>query len=297
MLIGTLALTGFPYTAGYYSKDAILFAAYLAESQWGELAFILGITAATLTSFYSWRLAFLTFEGKPRWDQSEHIQHATHGDHGHGDEGHDNHGHDSHRHGHASGDGTAGYHPHESPWTMLVPLILLSIGALFAGFAFDHYFVGEHRGEFWNGALKVVGGDVLEGIHHVPAYIYYMPWGCFIVGLALAWLMYIKSPDLPGRLRAQFEVVYQFLLNKWYFDELYHALFVVPAGMLGRLFWKQGDGRVIDGFGPDGVSSAVAEVARLSKRLQTGYVYHYAFVMLVGVSAAATWFVPKLFGK
>ena len=301
MLIGTLALTGFPYTAGYFSKDTILEAAYGAGGQTGMFAFWMGIVAATMTSFYSWRLAFLTFEGKPRWSGSEHIQHAAHG-HGHGDHGTAAHGHDDHHaHGHGShDDGTAGYHPHESPIVMLIPLAVLAVGALAAGFAFKEYFVGHHYEEFWKGALSVSGENILHKIHEpgvLPAWVPWAPTVAMVIGFLLAVNSYLVNTQVPAMFTRTFKGLYQFLYNKWYFDELYDLLFVKPSMWLGRLLWKGGDGRIIDGFGPDGVSAAVGAVARQSRRLQTGYLYTYAFAMLIGVAAAVSWFLPKLFAE
>jgi NADH-quinone oxidoreductase subunit L len=288
MMIGTLAITGFPFLAGYYSKDGILESAFMAHTGPGEYAFILGIGAALLTSFYSWRLIFLTFFGKPRWAGSEHIQHATHAHH---DDGHHD---DAHHHDHS--DGTAGYKPHESPFVMLVPLVLLATGAVFAGMAFHDAFIGEGRAEFWNGALTVVGKDVLDHIHHIPAFPKWLPTIAMVTGFLIAFVAYIRDPGLPARFVARFKGLHAFLFNKWYFDELYDLLFVRPSLWLGRLFWKQGDGRIIDGFGPDGISALVAKLSLRTRRLQSGYVYHYAFAMLIGVALAATWASRRLLG-
>ena len=283
MTIGTLSLTGFFYTAGYFSKDAIIEAAFARGSEAGIVAGVVGVFVAFLTSFYSWRLAFLTFFGTPRWAGSEHIAHAAHGDHDHG-------------HDHSHGDPTAGYHPHEAPWTMLVPLAVLSVGALLAGWAFHGAFVGPEQGaEFWRGSL-FFDHALMEAMHQLPEAVALSPTIAMLLGLALAWLMYIRSPELPARAARAFSVVYTFVYHKWYFDELYDWLFVRPAFAIGRFYWKKGDEGTIDRFGPDGIAAAVAGGAALAKRFQSGYVYTYALVMLVGVAAALSWALPRVLG-
>ncbi|MEP7006391.1 MAG: NADH-quinone oxidoreductase subunit L, partial [Sphingomonas bacterium] len=297
MMAGTLAITGvgipavFGNTmaigfAGFHSKDAIIEAAW-ASGQSG--ASIVGMIVALLTSFYSWRLMFLTFWGKPRWTQSEHIQHALHDAHGHDDhhDDHAAHGHDDHAHAH--GDGTGGYHPHESPLTILVPLILLSIGAVFAGFVFHGYFIEPTAGEaYWKGSIAF-REHLMHAVHEVPLGVKLSATIAMLVGLWTAWMMYIRSPGFPAALAEQFRVVYGFLLNKWYFDELYDLLFVKPAFALGRLFWHRGDKKTIDRFGPNGSAWVVALGSRVAGRVQTGYVYTYAFVMLLGLTGVVTW--------
>ncbi len=284
MIAGTLAITGVGILglfgfAGFYSKDAILEAAYAAGPN-GKLAFFVGIFAALLTSFYSWRLIFLTFFGKARWAGSEHIQHAVHDAHHHDD------------HGHAkSVDGTAGYHPHESPLSMLVPLGVLTLGAIFAGFLFHNQFISAGTGEFWKGSL-VFTEHLIHELHNVPLWVKLAPAAVMLAGLFLAWNSYIRDASIPARFVAQFRVLYDFLYNKWYFDELYHFLFVKPAFALGRLFWK-GDKKVIDGLGPDGVSNAVAVYSGWAGRLQSGYLYNYALVMLLGLAGLASWVLVR----
>ena len=289
MTIGTLSLTGFFYTAGYFSKDAIIEAAFARGTEAGIVAGVVALFVAFLTSFYSWRLAFLTFFGAPRWAGSEHIAHAAHGDHGH-----DDHAHDGHGHGHR--DPTAGYHPHEAPWTMLVALGVLSVGALFAGWVFHDAFVGPEHGEaFWRGSLYF-DHALMEAMHHLPEAIVLAPTVAMLLGLALAWLMYIRSPQLPAQFARAFSGIYAFVYNKWYFDELYNWLFVKPAFGIGRFYWKRGDEGTIDRLGPDGIAAAVAGGAALAKRFQSGYVYTYALVMLVGVAAALSWALPRVLG-
>jgi NADH-quinone oxidoreductase subunit L len=260
MTVGTLALTGVGIpgtlvgTAGYFSKDAIIEASFASQSPVGSFAFTLLVIAALFTSFYSWRLVFMTFFGKPR--ASHEVMH----------------------------------HVHESPNVMLVPLYILAIGALFAGFLFHSDFVGESYGEFWKGALFTLKDNkVLEEMEHVPVWVSLSPFIAMVLGFVTAWYMYIKSPSTPRIMAQQHRVLYRFLLNKWYFDELYDFLFVQTAKRLGRFLWKKGDLAVIDGFGPDGVAARVVDVTNRVVRLQTGYLYHYAFAMLLGIAALVTW--------
>lgn len=292
MTIGTLALTGvgIPGTvfgfAGFFSKDAIIESAYASVEHGGfasSYAFILLVVAACMTSFYSWRLYFMTFEGAPRWGHG-HDSHG-HDDHAHAAHGHDEHAHDDHGHGHD-------HTPHESPWVMLLPLALLSVGAIFAGVAFKEYFVGHDFEHFWKSAL-FMGKDnhILHTMHEVPKWVVASPFVAMLTGFVLAYWMYVRRPDIPGKLAAANPALYQFLLNKWYFDELYDFLFVRPAKWLGRFLWKKGDGLVIDGLGPDGISARVVDVTNRVVRLQTGYLYHYAFAMLIGVAGLVTWYL------
>ncbi len=291
MAVGTLALTGFPFTAGYYSKDAIIEAAYAAHSSAGSFAFLATVVAAFMTSFYSWRLFFLTFEGTARWGHSHHDQHA-HGQH----EGveHDAHGHDvepathaQHEHGH-HGDHT----PHESPLVMLLPLLVLATGAVVAGIVFHGAFIGEGYQEFWKGALFTrPDNHILEEMHHLPGWVPLLPTIMMILGFLLAVYMYIIDSKQPEKLAADHPILYRFLLNKWYFDELYDAIFVRPAMAIGRFLWRTGDQKIIDGLGPDGISARVLDVTRGVVRVQTGYVYHYAFAMLIGVAALVTFYL------
>ncbi|MSP42768.1 MAG: NADH-quinone oxidoreductase subunit L [Alphaproteobacteria bacterium] len=256
MLIGTLALTGFPLTAGYFSKDAVIEAAYAAGTSVGQYGFTMGVVAATLTAFYSWRLIFMTFHGPSRAD-------------------------------HHTLD-----HVHESPLVMLIPLVLLAAGALFAGMAFAGSFIGEASGEFWGKALFVLPDrHVLEAMHHVPEWVKLSPVVVGFAGLALAWYMYIRNPDAPRQLAKTHYPLYQFLLNKWYFDELYDLIFVRPAMAIGRFLWLRGDGGVIDRFGPDGIAAGVQALTRRAAQMQSGYVYHYAFAMLIGLSAITTYYM------
>jgi NADH-quinone oxidoreductase subunit L len=301
MLLGTLAITGvgIPGTyfgfAGFFSKDAILESAFAAGGH-GTGAFFVGIFAALLTSFYSWRLMFLTFWGKPRWAGSEHIQHAAHDAHGHGhdDHAHADHAHDDHGHaGH--GDGTAGYHPHESPWVMLIPLILLSVGAVFGGYAFYYSFFGVEEGaRFWAASTLYHNEHLVHAAHEVPLWVKWSPFAVMSTGLLVAWLAYIRHTDWPARFAGRFRLLYDFLLNKWYVDELYDLLFVRPAFWIGRILWKGGDQGTIDRFGPNGAAALVVVAGRATRALQSGYLYSYALVMLIGLAAAVTWAImPK----
>jgi NADH-quinone oxidoreductase subunit L len=255
MLIGTLALTGVPPFAGYFSKDSIIEAAYAAHTDIGQYAFVMGITAAFMTSFYSWRLIFMTFHGASR--ASHDVQH----------------------------------HIHESPAVMIVPLVVLALGAAGAGFLFHDYFVGHEYSGFWRQAIFIKGDNILEAAHHVPEWVKNLPTVMGVLGFGLAYVFYIRRPDLPKALAESQYPAYQFILNKWYFDEIYEFLFVRPAKWIGYTLWKKGDGAVIDGLGPDGVSAAILALSKRARALQSGYVYHYAFAMLIGVTAIATWFM------
>ena len=255
MVIGTLALTGFPFTAGFFSKDAIIEADDVVAGTVASYGFIMTVAAAALTSFYSWRLIFKTFHGEP----------------------HDHHHYEA---------------AHESPLMMLVPLAVLAIGSIGAGWPFLHIFEGNGAEEFFRNSLTFgPNNHVLEDMEHLPLAITLAPTVMMIGGFLVAYQFYIRRPDIPVALARDQGVLYHFLLNAWYFDRIYDFIFVRPAMWLGRLLWKGGDGFVIDGFGPDGVSARVLDVTRNVVRLQTGYLYHYAFAMLIGVAAFITWFM------
>ena len=299
MMAGTLAITGVGILgvggfAGFYSKDAIIEAAFASESTYHMYGFAIGVIAALLTSFYSWRLMFLTFFGKPRWEQSEHIQHAMHD---HGD--HDAPAHEDAGHGHAAhaktSDGTAGYHPHESPWSMLTPLALLTIGAVFAGFVFHNAFIDAEAGKaFWANSTLYFNEHLMHAMHEVPLWVKLSSTVAMLVGLTTAYLMYQRSEDAPQRLATTFAPIYRFFLNKWYFDELYNFLFVRPAFWFGRLFWKQGDVGIIDRFGPNGSAAVVSFGSKMAVRMQSGYLYTYALVMLLGLVIAVSWMMVRV---
>jgi NADH-quinone oxidoreductase subunit L len=289
MVVGTLAITGVGIAgfgfAGYHSKDAILESAFANGSVPGGIAFFLGAAAALMTSFYSWRLIFMTFYGKPRWAASEHIQHAMHGDH---DQPSEEHGDSSHGVG-TPPPGTGGYHPHESPLTMLIPIGLLALGAFASGFLFDQWFIGaEAAPHFWNGSIAF-NEHLAHAVHEVPVWVKYTATIVMLIGLWIAWNNYIRDPGASSRFVANFPGIYRFVANKWYFDELYDRIFVRPALRLGRLFWHGGDEGTIDRFGPHGAAYAVGVGNRFTTRLQSGYLYSYALVMLLGLIGAATW--------
>jgi NADH-quinone oxidoreductase subunit L len=278
MMIGSLALTGvgIPFTsigfAGFVSKDPIIEAAFASHQFGATYAFWCVDLAAALTAFYTWRLMFMTFFGQ-RGDWAPSLP-AKADDHGH-----DEHGHDEHA-------------VHESPLVMLVPLAGLALGAAFAGMAFRWFFIGGGHETFWRQSLFLgQENHLLKEMEHVPALVSLSPTLMMLAGFAVAYYMYLVDRAAPQRLADAFPALYRFLVNKWYFDELYDFLFVRPAFAIGRLFWKGGDGVIIDGFGPDGVSARVLDVARNSVRLQTGYVYHYAFAMLLGAAALTTWYL------
>src|SRR3954468_24690188 len=252
MVIGTLALTGFPLTAGYFSKDAIIEAAYVGHNVLAPHAFWATVVAAGMTAFYSWRLIYKTFHGAP---------------------------HDQHHYEAA----------HESPLVVLIPLGVLAVGSLGAGFAFKEFFAGHEVEHFFRESLKQ--GHIIEAMHEVPFAVAWLPTLMLAIGWGIAAYMYLLHPEIAPRLARQHDALYRFLLNKWYFDELYDLIFVRPALWLGRVFWKGGDGYVIDGFGPDGISARVLDVTRNVVRLQSGYLYHYAFAMLIGAAAFITWFM------
>jgi NADH-quinone oxidoreductase subunit L len=300
MLIGTLAITGvgIPHLdigfAGFYSKDSIINAAYAAShgNAVATFAFVAGVLAAGLTSFYSWRLIFMTFHGTPKW---------AHADHGHDAHGHDDHA--SHAqiethseplpdhaddHGHGHDDHGHGHTPHESPWVIVVPLLLLSIGAVFAGGVFAEKFIGAERMEFWRGAIFTLPTNHVLSAGEPPELVLWMPLTVTAIGFVAAWFFYILNEGMGARIAAKKGPLWSFLYNKWYFDEAYDFIFVRGAKALGDLFWKGGDQKIIDGFGPDGVAAVSEKVGKGAGRLQSGYVYHYAFVMLLGVAGLLT---------
>jgi len=217
------------------------------------------VVAAGLTSFYSWRLIFKTFHGEPH-DQ-EHYEAA-----------------------------------HEAPLWMLIPIGILAVGSIFAGFPFKELFAGGSVEEFFRESLKM-NPHIIEDMEGIPEWAKFLPTAMMALGFLVSWLFYIRRPYLPVELARQQPLLYQFLLNKWYFDELYDLIFVRPAKWIGRFLWEVGDGYIIDGFGPDGVSARVLDVTRNVVKIQTGYLYHYAFAMLIGVAGLITWFMFGLGGQ
>jgi NADH-quinone oxidoreductase subunit L len=282
MVIGTLALTGFPFTAGYFSKDAIIESAFAGSGAVAGYAFVLTVVAALMTAFYSWRLIFLAFHGTAR-APADTMKRA-----------------------------------HESPPVMTIPLGVLAAGALLAGLIFSSSFIGAGAADFWRGSVTLPGTHAAASVehaetvapaseaehaapvaeaaqeaeaeeHHAPLWVVLTPTAMMVIGFLIAFWFYIYAPETPRRLAEQQAILYRFLLNKWYFDEIYDFLLVRPIKWLGRFLWRKGDGWLIDGFGPDGVSARVLDVTRNVVRLQTGYLYHYAFVMLIGLSLLITW--------
>jgi NADH-quinone oxidoreductase subunit L len=256
MWVGALSLSAIPYFSGYFSKDTILSATWASGTAVGRYSFVLGTLAAFMTAFYISRVMFMTFHGEPRADE-ETMRHA-----------------------------------HESPWVMRVPLLVLALGAAFAGYIAYNSFVGDERASFWKSSILVLPEHAsLAEAEHVPLVIAYLPLFAGILGIATAYLFYMVDRGIPARLAARFRALYLFLLNRWYFDELYDRLFVRTAFVLGDGLWKSGDGAVIDGLGPDGVAAVTRDLARQASRLQTGYLYHYAFAMMIGLVAFVTWYL------
>jgi len=253
MCVGTLALTGFPLFAGNFSKDAIIESAYVSHNPAATYAFILTVVSAGLTAFYSWRLIFKTFFGEPH-DQ-EHYEAA-----------------------------------HESPLWMLIPLFVLAAGSILSGFPFKELFAGNGVEEFFRDSVKM-HPHIIEEMEQIPLAIKSLPFLMMSIGLVISIIFYIQRPYIPEELAEQQPMLYQFLLNKWYFDELYDLIFVRPTKRIGYFLWKYGDGWLIDGFGPDGVSARVLDVTRNVVKIQTGYLYHYAFAMLIGAAGLITWFM------
>ena len=261
MIIGTIALTGVGIpgtligTAGFFSKDAIIESAFVADGNPAAgAAFLMLVVAALFTSFYSWRLIFMTFHGRAR--AGADVMH----------------------------------HVHESPNVMLVPLYVLAAGALLAGVVFHDWFFGHHYAEFWKASIFTLPENrIVDEFHKVPYLVKWTPLIVTAIGFAVAYMMYVRNPKSAANLAETNKGLYRFLLNKWYFDELYDRIFVRPAMWFGRLFWKQGDGRIIDGLGPDGISSRVLDIARGATRIQSGYLYHYAFAMLIGIALLVTY--------
>ena len=299
MLIGTLALTGVGIPgsigfAGFHSKDAIIEAAFAAHTP-NNYAFWALVLAAFMTSFYSWRLMFMTFHQPARW--------------GHDDPGHDAHAHEGPTEGATSeepGHDDHGVHtPHESPQVMLVPLYVLAAGAVVAGALFTTLFIGLGHGHgeadpyktFWGASIfEGAHNHILHAMHEIPHWVGFAPFIAMLGGFTIAYLYYIQAPWLPQATAKAFRPVYLFFLNKWYIDELYDLIFVRPAFAIGRLLWKGGDGTLIDGT-IDGTASTVGWFTGRAVRLQTGYLYNYAFVMLIGVAAILTYMIAGGMGR
>jgi NADH-quinone oxidoreductase subunit L len=261
MWIGSLALAGIGIPglggfAGFHSKDVILESAWAAHSFVGQYAFWLGILAAMMTAFYSWRLLFLTFHGEARCDEKTLA------------------------------------HVHESPVSMWLPLTVLAAGAVLAGYIGHEAFVGGGLKEFWGASIFTLDTHkALENAHHVPLWVKLAPLVVGLVGIYIAYMFYIQNTSLPGKFASKFKTLYEISYNKWYFDELYDRIFVKPAFVFGRHLWKSGDGALIDGVGPDGIAALTQRFSRMASALQSGYVYHYAFAMLIGLVGLVSWYI------
>ena len=254
MWVGSLALAGIPFFAGYYSKDLILEAAWAASSNSGYFAFWLGCLAAFLTAFYSWRVLLLTFHGD--FNSSKEVFD----------------------------------HVHESPIVMLIPLFVLALGAIFSGWYFYNDFVGYNWKEFWGNSIFISEKHkAFKLAHYVPLWVKYLPIFLAILGIICAYLFYMLNPNLPKILSKKFSPIYNLFYNKWYFDELYDYLFVKSFIKFGNFFWKKGDEGTIDRFGPNGISNLVKNISSKSIIIQSGYIYHYAFAMLIGLVVLITW--------
>ena len=254
MLIGTLALTGFPLLSGFYSKDAIIEFAFFKNSSIGYYAMTVGIGTAFLTAIYSWRLFFKTFHGKYN-NSNLPIEKI-----------------------------------HESPLVMLIPLFFLSLGALFAGYIFKDLLIGHHYLDFWKKSIFFI-----EEVKHLnlPLWLLLSTPVLVIIAIPLSYYLYIKNTEILSGVRKLNEPLYNFLLNKWYFDELYEAIFVKPIKLAGSILWKKGDQNTIDRYGPDGFSKIIKYLSNKAIKFQSGYIYDYAFVMLLGLSFLLTYLMIK----
>ncbi len=253
MWIGSLALAGFPPFAGFYSKDVILEAAYMSHTPFGKLAFALGITAAFLTAFYSWRLLFLVFHGKTRADKHTFS------------------------------------HAHESPLSMLIPLFILAAGSIFAGIIGYHFLhMVSAEGNFFGQAifLSEENKNVLEEVHHSPMLVKYAPLIVGIIAIYLAYICYLVKTNWPAKLAKSFSAFYKISFNKWYFDEFYEIAFVNPTKKLGNFLWRVFDVKIIDDIGPNGVVALCKKGAERISKMQTGYIYHYALSIILGLMIA-----------
>ena len=255
MIIGTLALTGFPFLSGFYSKDAIIEFAYLKGNTTGYYAAGIGIFTAFLTSIYSWRLIFKTFHGEYN-NEKINIEET-----------------------------------HESPLVMLLPLVILSIGAIFAGFLFKDLFIGYGvENHFWSSSIKFL---VPLSTNHPPTWFLFLTPCLVLLSIPIAYYLFVKNKELPNTIAKLNKPLYNFLINKWYFDELYEIIFIKPAKSLGLFLWKFCDGKLIDGFGPDGISSFIKKCSIKASKFQSGFIYQYAFIMLLGFSALLTFLIIK----
>ena len=257
--IGSLALAGIPIFAGYYSKDLIIETAFASQMTMANFAFVSGLIVALLTSFYSWRVIMLTFYGKPRANESVMA------------------------------------HIHESGIPMLIPLFALAVGAIFSGwYGYKLFFADD--GAFWGKSIFMLNAKFYDAVHAVPMIVKVVPVALAAGGIAAAYAVYSSKNDISGKITARLSSLHKFLLNKWYFDELYEKLFVRSSFLFGRFFWKFGDGKIIDGLGPDGFASMTLKTAQGTSQVQTGFVYHYAFAVLLGLIAIMSWYLFSEFG-
>ncbi len=253
MIIGTLALTGFPFLSGYYSKDAIIEFAYLKGSTVGYYAVAVGIFTALLTAIYSWRLIFKTFHGNY---ENKKLKIET---------------------------------IHESSYVILLPLTILAFGSIFAGFFFKELFIGySSSNDFWANSIKFLSP---LSTHHPPLWIVYLTPVVVVLSIPISYYLFLKDKNITNWLVKENKPLYNFLLNKWYFDELYDYLFIRPIKTLGIFFWKIIDIQTIDRFGPDGISSLIKKLSNKAVKFQSGYIYQYAFIMLLGFSAFLTYLI------
>ena len=253
MIIGTLALTGFPFLSGYYSKDAIIEFAYLKNSTIGYYAVIVGILTALLTSIYSWRLLFKTFHGN-YVNKKINIEKM-----------------------------------HESPYVMLVPLVLLAMGSIFSGYLFKDLFIGKDSSfYFWKDSIKFL---IPLSSEHPPLWVLYTTPVLVILSIPLSFYIFVKNKNITNWLVTENKALYNFLVNKWYFDDLYDYLFVKPSKKLGLFLWKKIDINIIDKFGPDGISGIIKKFSNLAVKFQSGFIYQYAFIMLLGFSVLLTYLI------
>ena len=261
MFIGSLALAGVPLFAGYYSKDMILEVAWAQGSPLAKFAFVIGVVVAFLTAFYSWRLLILAFHGPARADDKTLA------------------------------------HVHESPPVMLWPMLLLAVGSVLAGYAGYSFFVGEGRAVFWNGALGVLGGhDIYAKAHHVAAWVKLLPVAAAVSGIGAAYVFYQLRPSWPHAVSQKLQGLYQFFYNRWYFDQVYNFAFVSGSLKAASILWRRVDQQVIDDYGPNGVARLSRRVAGQFSSWQTGFIYHYAFVMLIGLTVFLAWYLTEARG-
>ncbi len=251
MIIGTLALTGFPFLSGYYSKDAIIEFAYLKGGNIGYLAAWVGIFTAVLTAIYSWRLIFKTFHG--RYNNKKSSISSV----------------------------------HESPLIMIIPASLLAVGAIITGVLFKEIFIG-HETQFWNDSILFL--EKTQYVHP-PTWLLMLTPILITIIIPISYYLFVKKQEILKNFIFKNQKLYNFLINKWYFDELYNLIFVEPIKKIGLVFWKKGDVNIIDRYGPDGLSRLVKIISDKAINFQSGYLYHYAFVMLIGFSILLTYLI------